>query len=68
MNNNVVIFDKPYPSEKIAEGRAVQWAFNSGACNNCNYVQQCETDNKFKFPKNSACMIKKAEILKGGAE
>lgn len=68
MPSNVVIFDKPYSEETIAEGRAVQWAVVSGSCNRCKHLQQCESDNNFEFPQNAACMIKKAEFLKGGAE
>lgn len=68
MKSNVVIFDKPYSEDKIAEGRAVQWAVVNGDCNWCKHLQQCERDNNFKFPQNAACMIKKAEFMKGGAE
>lgn len=68
MKSNVVIFDKPYSEDKIAEGRAVQWAVVSGYCNKCKYLQQCESDNNFEFPQNAPCMIKKSELLKGGAE
>ena len=66
MKINLVIFDKPYSDEKVAEGRAVQWAVISGACNKCKHLQQCESSNNFEFPKNSPCMIKKAEFMKGG--
>ena len=66
MSSNVVIFDKPYSDEKIAEGVAVQWAVVSGACNSCNHLQQCESNNNFKFPNNAPCTIKKSELLKGG--
>ena len=66
MKSNVVIFDKPYSEDKIAEGRAVQWAAVSGACNRCNHLQKCENDNNFEFPQNAPCMIKKSELLKGG--
>lgn len=68
MKSNVVIFDKPYSAEKIAEGRAVQWAVVNGACNMCKHLQQCESDNKFEFPQNAPCMIKKVDFLKGGVE
>ena len=53
MKSNVVIFDKPYSEDKIAEGRAVQWAVVSGACNRCNHLQKCENDNNFEFPQNA---------------
>lgn len=68
MSSNVVIFDKPYSDEKIAEGRAVQWAVVSRACNRCNHLQQCESNNNFEFPQNAPCMIKKAEFMKGGEQ
>ncbi len=64
MLSNTVIFDKPYSADKVAEGRAVQWAVVSGACDKCDYLKKCETDNGFVFPKNSPCMIKKAEYLR----
>ena len=66
MKSNVVVFDKLYSGEKIAEGRAVQWAVLSGACNKCKYLSQCESDNNFEFPQNAPCMIKKIELMKGG--
>lgn len=66
MKSNVVIFDKPYSEDKIAEGRAVQWAVVSGSCNKCKYLSQCESNNNFEFPKNAPCMIRKVEFLKGG--
>lgn len=61
---NVVIFDKPYSEDKIAEGMAVQWAVLSGACNECKYLKQCSNDSGFVFPENAACMEKKAEFKK----
>ncbi|MBP3939477.1 MAG: hypothetical protein IK955_08705 [Clostridia bacterium] len=64
MQNNTVIFDKPYSADKIAEGRAIQWAVVSGACNKCDYLRRCESDVFFQFPQNAACMIKKNEILR----
>lgn len=68
MKSNVVIFDKPYSKDKIAEGRAVQWAVVNGVCNRCKYLSQCESDNNFEFPQNAPCMIKKSDYLKDGAE
>ena len=64
MESNAVIFDKPYSAEKIAEGKAVQWAVFSGSCNKCKHLKQCVSDNSFVFPQNAPCMVKKAEFLK----
>lgn len=68
MKSNIVIFDKPYSVNKIAEGRAVQWAIVNGVCNECKHLRECESNNNFKFPNNTPCMIKKSELLKGGEE
>ncbi len=64
MDNNMVVFDKPYPTEKIAEGMAVNWAVVNGACEECINLNQCASERDFKFPIDSPCMIKKAQILK----
>ena len=53
MPNDIVVFDKPYSADKIAEGRAVQWAVISGACDNCMYLKECASDKNFKFPLNA---------------
>ena len=66
MSDNVVVFDKPYSKDKIAEGRAVQWAVVNGACDKCKYLPQCESNNNFVFPQNAPCMIKKGKLMKGG--
>lgn len=68
MKSNVVIFDKPYSENKIAEGRAIQWAVVNGICNECKHLRECENNSNFKFPHNAPCMIKKSELLKGGEE
>ena len=68
MKINLVIFDKPYSDEKVAEGRAVQWAVVNGACNRCQHLAQCRKDENFKFPENAPCMLKKLEFTKGGAK
>lgn len=68
MKVHVIVFDRPYSDEKIAEGRAVQWAVVNGVCNKCKYLSQCESDNNFEFPQNAPCMIKKADFLKGGGK
>lgn len=65
MPNSAVFFDKPYSADKIAEGRAIQWAIVSGACNKCDYYRKCEKDVFFKFPQNAPCMIKKTVFLRG---
>ena len=59
----VVIFDEPYPSEKIREGIGVNYAFTSGACDSCPYLPDCESNRAFQFPKEAACM-KYAESLR----
>lgn len=52
----IVIFDEPYPPEKIREGIGVNYAFASGACDSCPYLPDCESDRDFQFPKDAACM------------
>ena len=64
MNNNVVMFDKLYSADEIAEGRAVQWAVITGACTKCKYLKTCANEIDFEFPKNAPCMEKKEELLK----
>lgn len=61
----ITMFDRPYPADKQAEGRAVSWAIASGACNACKHLPRCSTDNRFVFPADAACMKKKAELLGG---
>ncbi|MBQ3006783.1 MAG: hypothetical protein IJD78_04390 [Clostridia bacterium] len=61
---NILIFDKPYPPDLIAEGQAIQWAVMSGACDRCSHRYECEHNRNFKFPKRADCMKKKAELLK----
>jgi len=63
MPNEMIIFDKPYTPEKIAEGRAIQWAVVSGACNKCKHKKQCENDSDFAFPQNTPCMKKKNKLI-----
>lgn len=60
------MFDKPYSPEKMAEGRAISWAIVSGACNSCEYLLRCSTDDQFVFPCDAACMKRKAEFMKEG--
>lgn len=61
---NILIVDKPYPPEKMAEARAVNWAVLSGACDKCGALAQCSTDTNFKPSIFAPCMVKKAEFLK----
>lgn len=61
---NVIIFDKPYSAEFIAEAKAIQWAVMNGACDRCNHRYECENKRNFIFPKRADCMKKKAELLK----
>ncbi len=60
---NVLIFDRPYPPEKTAMMRAVNWAILTGACNKCRHRRKCSISDKLKFPKRAPCMKKKAEYL-----
>lgn len=57
------MFDRPYSPEKMAEGRAISWAIATGACNSCEHLQRCSTDDRFAFPADAACMKKKTELL-----
>lgn len=61
--DNVVIFDKPYPADKQAEGWAVAQAVANGWCNACRLRFRCEHDPDFVFPQDMACMVRKREIL-----
>ncbi len=67
MPENTVVFDRAYSADKIGEGRAIQWAVMSGECEKCKNLYECEHNRRFKFPKRAACMKKKAELLKKGA-
>ena len=60
---NTLIFDREYPPEKIAEGRAINWAVLSGACDNCGFIEECRTNRLFKFPDSAACMKKKKDFM-----
>lgn len=64
MKTNIILFDRPYPPDLIAEGQAIQWAVTSGACNECKNEYECEHNRNFKFPKRAACMQKKAELIR----
>ncbi len=57
------IFDKTYSDEKQAEGLGVAFALMTGACNGCESLKQCETDDTFIFPENAPCMKRKREII-----
>ena len=61
----ITMFDKLYPADKQAEGRAISWAITSGACNSCLHLRRCSSDNRFVFPSDAACMKKKKELLDG---
>lgn len=60
---HITMFDKPYPAEKQAEGLAVCWAVASGACDKCRHLPMCESCRTFVPPADSACMVKKRELL-----
>lgn len=61
--NNVVILDKPYSSDKVAEAIALAGALMDGDCTACAYLPQCERDRNFKYPEDAVCMRRKQEIL-----
>lgn len=63
---HVLVIDKPYSLDKVAEARAVNWALSSGACDKCEHLLKCSNDRNFKFPASAACMKKKAELLEVG--
>ena len=63
-NENIVIFDKPHPTEKLAEGIAVSWAFVNRHCEVCRFLHRCVADPDFAFPRNAACTVRKKEILR----
>ena len=56
-------FDRPYPTDKQAEGIAVSQAIMGGHCNKCGFLTQCSTQDDFQFPAFAWCMRRKAEIL-----
>lgn len=60
---SVTVFDKPYSAEKQAEGLAVSWAVQTGACLMCEHLQNCESNRNFVFPEDSPCVKRKGEIL-----
>lgn len=64
MQTNICIFDKPYSSDLIAEGCAIQWAVINGSCNVCQYLKECKNNRDFVFPEKAACMKKKAEFIR----
>ena len=65
---NVTMFDRPYPTEKQAEGIAVFSAVMSGECNKCLSLAECSTNDHFRFPEDAFCMKRKDVILRGWAE
>ena len=63
MPEYVTLFDKPYSSEKVAEGLAVAKCNNFGICVWCAWLFQCSEDELFKFPEDAPCMKEKEKIL-----
>lgn len=61
---HIVIFDRPLPLEKQAEGVAVNEAIVDGHCDRCGFLQQCHSCDSFRPPLFTYCMKRKAEILK----
>lgn len=49
--------------DKKCEALAIWWAFISRKCDVCPYHGPCETQSKFDFPADAACMEKKKELL-----
>lgn len=46
-----------------AEGLAVWWAVVTGACNKCQHLCVCESDDTFRPPEDAACMVRKKQII-----
>jgi hypothetical protein len=63
---NIVLFDKPYPRDKMVQGLGVSYAVATGKCGKCEYLPECETNSSFVLPDNAACMVC-AALLLGGA-
>lgn len=61
---NILIFDKPYPKDKQAEGMAINWCILNKKCDACPDLMRCQFDPDFELPKYSACMIRKRKILR----
>ena len=51
-----------YPDEKQLEGIGVYLALMTGACNKCEHLKRCESDESFAFPADAACMVRKREL------
>ena len=60
---DVLIFDRTYSREKQAEGLGIYKAIGTGECNKCPYLNQCQYDRNFKFPKDAACTQFKNEFI-----
>lgn len=50
MGKHITIFDREYSQEKQAEGLAISEAVATGKCNECGYLNQCESNRGFRFP------------------
>lgn len=59
------VFGKPYSAGKIAEAQAVAIAAICGACLDCEHRIECESNEKFIFPREAWCMAEKVKILEG---
>lgn len=62
--DNIVIFEKPLPKDKQAEGMAINWCILNKKCDTCPDLMRCQFDPDFTPPKYSACMIRKRKILR----
>ena len=59
----ITVFDREYPMDVQAEGMAVQLAVATGACDKCEFLRECSSNENFVFPKTAWCSKKKGEIL-----
>ena len=64
MTKHITIFDRGYSREKQTEGLAISEAVATGKCNDCGYLNQCESNRGFQFPVFAWCQKRKHQILK----
>lgn len=63
IKKNIMVFGRPYPAEKQAEGLAICEAIHNGECNKCGFLSRCKSDESFVFPAFAWCSRRKDEIL-----
>ena len=61
MGKHITIFDREYSQEKQAEGLAISEAVATGKCNECGYLNQCESNRGFRFQKRKHQILKSWE-------